>query len=279
MNADFFNDVCFSISRLITQSYTTSFSLGIRVFHKKYRNAIYAVYALVRFGDEIVDTFHGLDKESLLKKYKQDVDLALQQKISTNPVLNSFQAVANKYGITSELIDPYFYSMQLDISTKKYNQALYEKYIYGSAEVIGLMCLKIFCEGNDQAYNKLRYPAQKLGAALQKVNFLRDIRSDYYERGRIYFPDMDIQHFNQQTKQKIEADILKDFNEALPGIIQLNPKVRLGIYVAYKYYMKLLQKIKTTPAHQLLQKRIRISNPIKVRVMLWCYICHIFGKI
>lgn len=279
MNVVFFNDVCFSISRFITQSYTTSFSLGIRVFHKKYRKAIYAVYALVRFGDEIVDTFHGLDKTALLKQYKQELDFALQQKISTNPVLNSFQLIANKYGITNELIEPYFYSMQLDISKKKYDQTLYERYIYGSAEVIGLMCLRIFCEGNEEEYKKLRYPAQKLGAALQKVNFLRDIRSDYYERGRIYFPDMDIQHFDHETKQKIEADIQQDFDEALPGILKLNPKVRLGVFVAYKYYLKLLQKIKKTPPNELLKKRVRIPNFIKFWVMVWCYICRCFGKI
>jgi 15-cis-phytoene synthase len=258
-------------SRLITQRYSTSFTLGIKTLDKKFHLPIYAIYGFVRYADEIVDTFHDQDKVALLARFKKDTYEAIESKISLNPVLHAFQLMVNRYKIDLDLIEAFLHSMEMDLDFKTYNDSKYHEYIYGSAEVVGLMCLKVFCEGDDAMYQRLKEPACKLGAAFQKVNFLRDIRSDYEERGRVYFPGVDFTQFDKSSKKLIEEDIQKDFNDSLIGIEGLPSGAKLGVRVAYLYYQKLFDKIKSLPAETITQTRIRIPNSQKLSLLVGTY--------
>ena len=259
-----YNQTCLECSSLITRRYSTSFSMGIRVFDKKYRSPIYAIYGFVRFADEIVDTFHDFPKKELLDKFRRDTFEAIESGISLNPVLHSFQNVVNKYNIERELIDAVLDSMEMDLNLNAYEDNLYQKYIYGSAEVVGLMCLRVFVNGDENMYKHLYASARSLGSAFQKINFLRDIKSDFDERGRVYFPGVDFRSFSLGDKLQIESDIKKDFDDALLGITQLPQGVRFGVYLAYKYYTKLFQKIKSASPTKVKEERIRVRDSRKV---------------
>lgn len=262
-----YNKTCQECSQLITNRYSTSFSMGIKVFDKKFRAPIYAVYGFVRFADEIVDTFHDYPKATLLERFRQDTYKAIEERISLNPVLQSFQEVVHKYNIEMELIDAFLDSMEMDLFFHRYEDSLYKKYIYGSAEVVGLMCLRVFCEGNDAQYESLKEPARSLGSAFQKINFLRDMKSDFDERGRVYFPGVDFTKFTNDEKIMIEADIKKDFDDAYKGIIRLPKGARFGVYLAYVYYINLFQKIKNAPVKRVQEERIRVNDRKKVYLL------------
>jgi phytoene/squalene synthetase len=269
-----FDDISQEMSALTTKRYSTSFSLGISFLSKDLHKPIYSIYGFVRFADEIVDSFHGFDKENLLAEFKVETYKAIAQGISLNPILNSFQWVVNKYEIPLDLIETFLNSMEMDLGKQIYDKATYEKYILGSAEVVGLMCLKVFVNGNEAEYEKLKPSAMKLGSAFQKINFLRDLKADYQELGRTYFPGIDMQEFNATVKKEIEADIEKDFRAGYEGILQLPKEARFGVYMAYKYYFKLFKKIKTKSAHSILTERIRIPNYRKVRILFTSYLRH-----
>lgn len=274
-----YNQTCAECSALITQRYSTSFSMGIRVFHPRFRPPIYAIYGFVRFADEIVDTFHQYPKRQLLDRFRADTYQAIEDGISLNPVLHSFQAVVREYGIERELIDAFLRSMEMDLEQTAHDVRTYDEYIYGSAEVVGLMCLRVFCEGDDAFYQRLKEPARRLGAAFQKINFLRDIKSDYDERGRVYFPNVDFSHFDNRQKHIIEADINADFEAALAGIRQLPKGARYGVYLAYKYYTQLFAKIKSAPAQAVAKERFRVSDQRKVYLLFSSAIRHQFNAL
>jgi phytoene synthase len=261
---DLYNITCQECSRLITKRYSTSFSAGIRAFDPSIRAPIYAIYGFVRFADEIVDTFHDFPRASLLNKFKEDTWHAIEERISLNPVLNAFQEVVHTYGIEHELIKAFLDSMEMDLTEQSYDRDGYDLYIYGSAEVVGLMCLHVFCKGDKDLYTQLKYPARRLGAAFQKINFLRDLKSDFEERGRVYFPGVDFIKFSAKEKNEIEVDILSDFKEGYKGILQLPAEARFGVYLAYVYYFSLFKKIKQTPPHKVQEKRIRVSTMEKL---------------
>jgi phytoene/squalene synthetase len=269
-----FDDISQEMSALTTKRYSTSFSLGISFLSKDLHKPIYSIYGFVRFADEIVDSFHGFDKENLLAEFKVETYKSIAQGISLNPILNSFQWAVNKYEIPLDLIETFLNSMEMDLGKQIYDKATYEKYILGSAEVVGLMCLKVFVNGNEGEYEKLKPSAMKLGSAFQKINFLRDLKADYQELGRTYFPGIDMQEFNATVKKEIEADIEKDFRAGYEGILQLPKEARFGVYMAYKYYFKLFKKIKTKSAHSILTERIRIPNYRKVRILFTSYLRH-----
>lgn len=263
-----FDDVSVKCSRLTTRAYSTSFTLGIYFLHNRLRDPIYSIYGFVRFADEIVDSFHGYNKKYLLKKFRSDTYEAIENRISLNPVLNSFQNVVHQYNIDVALIDTFLLSMEMDLERQDYSKEKYEQYILGSAEVVGLMCLHVFTEGNKIIYKELEPFAMKLGAAFQKVNFLRDIKADYQTLERTYFPNVDMKHFTAHAKRQIEIDIENDFKQALLGIKKLPPSSKGGVYLAYVYYKSLFNKIKSVPAERVLTERIRISNGGKLRLML-----------
>lgn len=272
MNAiELFDQTTLECSRLITQRYSTSFTLGIKTLDKKFHLPIYAIYGFVRYADEIVDTFHDQDKSSLLERFKKDTYEAIDTRLSLNPVLHAFQLIVNQYRIDLDLIEAFLHSMEMDLDYQLYNDSKYQEYIYGSAEVVGLMCLKVFVEGDRKIYEQLKSPACKLGAAFQKVNFLRDIKSDYEERGRVYFPGVDFNHFDKSAKSLIEEDIQKDFNDSLVGIAALPSGAKLGVKVAYLYYQKLFDKIKSLPPETITKQRIRIPNSKKITLLLGTY--------
>lgn len=255
-----FHEVSQDCSRITTEKYSTSFSSAIKLLHKDLRTPICNIYGFVRFADEIVDTFHGFDKALLFEEFKKATYDAIERGISLNPILHSFQMTVNQYGIDHALIDAFLYSMELDLGKHTYDRAGYETYIYGSAEVVGLMCLYIFCEGNQAQYDALKPAAKSLGSAFQKVNFLRDVKADFEGLDRMYFPDCDFANFTQADKLAIEQDIQKDFDEAYAGILNLPIKARFGVYVAYKYYLSLFKKIqRLEPAH-ILESRVRIPD-------------------
>lgn len=262
-----YNDVCNECSQLITNRYSTSFSMGIKAFDPRFRTPIYAVYGFVRFADEIVDTFHDYPKAELLQRFREDTYRAIEERISLNPVLHAFQEAVHKYQIEQELIDAFLDSMAMDLDYTKYEDSLYKQYIYGSAEVVGLMCLRVFCEGNNELYESLKEPACSLGSAFQKINFLRDMKSDFDERGRVYFPGVDFRLFTQEDKDAIEADIKKDFDDAYLGIVRLPKGARFGVYLAYVYYTKLFQKIKSSSPARVKQERIRVPDSRKVALL------------
>ena len=255
-----FHEVSQDCSRITTEKYSTSFSSAIRLLHKDLRTPICNIYGFVRFADEIVDTFHGYDKAMLFEEFKKATYDAIERGISLNPILHSFQMTVNQYKIDHALIDAFLYSMELDLGKHTYDRAGYETYIYGSAEVVGLMCLYILCDGNQTQYDALKPAAKSLGSAFQKVNFLRDVKADFEGLDRMYFPDCDFANFTHADKLAIEQDIQKDFDEAYAGILNLPIKARFGVYVAYKYYLSLFKKIqRLEPAH-ILESRIRIPD-------------------
>ncbi len=276
---DLYNDVCYKCSKLVTNNYSTSFSLGVSVLHKDFILPIHAIYGFVRFADEIVDTFHTHNKQELLQRFIKDTHDAINDKISLNPILQSFQDTVNKYNIDIELIDTFLQSMEMDLNKTNYNQAGYEKYILGSAEVVGLMCLKIFVDGDEKRYLELKPDAMKLGAAFQKINFLRDLKADVLTLGRSYFPQFEVTNFNEKTKKEIEADIQKDFDAGLRGIKNLPQKVKLGVYLAYIYYISLFKKIERTAPEKVINTRIRISDPKKYFLFFVSYLKYIFNLI
>lgn len=255
-----FHTVSHECSRITTQRYSTSFSSAIRLLHSDIQGPIYDIYGLVRFADEIVDTFHRFDKISLLANFKKETYEAIAQGISLNPILHSFQITVNRYNIDLALVDAFFKSMEFDLDRSNYDQQGYAEYIYGSAEVVGLMCLFVFCDGDRQQYEKLKPHAQSLGSAFQKVNFLRDVKADYQQLNRVYFPGVDFNAFTPEMKEAIESDIEQDFRHAYMGIIQLPLKARFGVYLAYKYYMSLFKKIRALQPQRILEERIRIPN-------------------
>lgn len=267
-----FDELCHDVSKAVTKKYSTSFSLGILALSPSIRPAIYAIYGFVRLADEIVDSFHGYNKEILLAQLKVQTWQALDDGISINPILQSFQETVNKYKIDRELIERFLKSMQMDLTAIDYNTESYKEYIFGSAEVVGLMCLQVFAEGNDETYNTLKPFAMKLGSAFQKVNFLRDMKDDYQILGRTYFPDIDMKVFDYHIKSSIEKDIESEFKEALIGIKKLPVTSKFGVYLAYKYYLSVLKKIKQTPAQKILKERIRIPNGQKLSLMMSSYV-------
>jgi len=262
-----FDQISRECSKLTTKAYSTSFSLGIWFLNKRLRSSIYAVYGFVRFADEIVDSFHGYNKKQLLSNFRRHTEEALQERISMNPILNSFQDVVHRYRIRPAWINLFLDSMEMDLQKIKYNDESYKDYILGSAEVVGLMCLHVFVEGDDEQFRKLQPYAMRLGAAFQKVNFLRDMKSDHEELGRMYFPEIDLNNFTRENKMKIEQEIEFDFQEALKGIKLLPLSSRSGVYLAYRYYLELFKKIKRLPPHRIMQERIRIPNSHKLLVM------------
>lgn len=276
---ELFDQSALKSSKVITNLYSTSFSLGIRTLSRNYRDPVYAVYGFVRYADEIVDTFYNTDQRALLEKFKLETYEAIAQKISLNPVLHAYQLVANKYHFEEELTKAFLYSMELDLDKSKYDAQGYKEYIYGSAEVVGLMCLRIFTEGNETEYQRLKPFAKRLGAAFQKVNFLRDLKSDYQERGRIYFPGVDFSHFIDADKKVIEEDIQQDFDEALKGIRMLPAGARLGVYLAYTYYLRLFKKIKEHPAQMVQSARLRISDNYKLWLLAQSYVINKLNRI
>ncbi len=264
-----YQNSCVECSELITKRYSTSFSLGIRVFDKEFRNHIYSIYGFVRFADEIVDTFHQYDKKELLDDFRKETFKAIVQKISLNPILQSFQHVVNEFHIDHQLITDFLDSMEMDLHKSTYeSEALYNKYIYGSAEVVGLMCLQVFTKGDNDFYTKLAPYARSLGAAFQKINFLRDMNSDLEERGRVYFPGIDLTKFDEYTKQEILKDIQKDFDNALEGIRLLPNGARRGVYLAYVYYLNLYKNIRKASIEKILAERIRVSDRRKAYLLM-----------
>jgi len=264
---DLFTQTTLDCSKVITQHYSTSFTLGIKTLASKYHHSIYAIYGYVRYADEIVDTFHNHDRADLLQRFKDDTFVAIKEKISLNPVLHSFQLVVNQYKIDHSLIRAFLHSMQMDLDQHTYNEASYNEYIYGSAEVVGLMCLHVFCDGDLLEYKRLKSSAKSLGAAFQKVNFLRDIKSDFDVRGRVYFPGVDFNNFTEKDKLIIEDDISKDFNDALFGIKNLPKGARGGVYLAYIYYLQLFKKIKNLPSSKIQNERVRVPDFIKMGLL------------
>lgn len=263
-----FHEVSQLCSRNTTERYSTSFSSAIRLLHQDLRQPIYNIYGLVRFADEIVDTFHEHDKATLIKDFRKQTFEAIERGISLNPILHSFQLTVNQYNIDHELIHAFFNSMEMDLEQTQYNHKTYNDYIYGSAEVVGLMCLYVFLEGDKAQYEKLKPSARSLGAAFQKVNFLRDVKADYNQLDRTYFPGLDFSNFTERQKREIEEDIQKDFDDAYEGIMQLPSKARFGVYVAYKYYLSLFRKIKRLQPATIMHERVRIPDYHKVMILL-----------
>ena len=269
-----FDNVSAACSKLTTTTYSTSFSLGIYCLNKKFREPIYNIYGFVRFADEIVDSFHDYDKVTLLNDFIVDTKKAIEHKISLNPILNSFQKVVHQYGIDQELIDCFLRSMKMDLEQSYHTVNSYQEYILGSAEVVGLMCLRVFTEGDKTLYENLKPSAMALGAAFQKVNFLRDLKDDYITLGRAYFPNIDMTRFTQVQKKMIETEIEQDLDKALQGIRQLPAENRFGVYVAFVYYRSLFRKIKSLPSERILLQRIRIPNYKKISLLFTTYFKH-----
>jgi phytoene/squalene synthetase len=270
---ELYNKVCFETSKIFTNRYSTSFSLGILALDKEFRDSIYSIYGLVRIADEIVDTFLDSNKKELLDKLKDDTYNAIRNKLSSNPILHSFQITVNKYKIPTDLIDAFFHSMEMDIYQGKYSRGEYYKYVYGSAEVVGLMCLRVFVNGDESRYNELVPQARSLGSAFQKVNFLRDLGSDINERKRIYIPEVyDVNALTEEQKQKLIKETDREFELALDGIKKLPAAAKLGVYSAYLYYLTLLKKIKREPVLTLLTKRVRVNNLHKFFLLIKAFV-------
>jgi len=259
-------------SRITTRNYSTSFSLGVRLLNTKYREGIYSIYGFVRYADEIVDTFFDQDQQTIFDEFKQETFKAIDRKFSINPIIDSFQMAVHKYGIDHELIEAFLLSMEMDLSHAVYSPELLKTYIYGSAEVVGLMCLRVFYFDERDKYDQLVVPARKLGEAFQKVNFLRDAREDFREKGRVYFKNIDFDNFNIETKRQLEAEIEKDFLESMEGIKQLKKQVRLGTYLAYSYYFNLLKEIQKADPEEILKKRFRIKGSKKTMLLINAYL-------
>lgn len=275
----FFDTVGHEMSMLTTKRYSTSFSLGISFLAKDLHKPIYGIYGFVRFADEIVDSFHDYDKSALLADFTRQTYEAIETGISLNPILNSFQWSVNTYKIPLELVTTFLKSMEMDLNKTAYDQSKYEEYILGSAEVVGLMCLKVFVRGDENEYQRLKSSAMKLGSAFQKINFLRDLRADFHELGRTYFPGVALEDFNCTIKKQIEKDIAADFAAGYEGIKQLPKDARFGVYMAYIYYYKLFCKIQKLEAKVILNERIRIPNNKKYRLFFASYLRHNFNMI
>ena len=272
-----YDSVSEDCSKIVTQSYSTSFSLANKMLDQSIRNDIYNIYGFVRFADEIVDTFHDFPKKELLDRFEEDLFYSINNRISLNPILNSFQKTVNTYKIEHNLIHAFLKSMRWDLNKNIYKtEKEYKEYIYGSADVVGLMCLKVFVNGNSKKYKELIPSAMALGSAFQKVNFLRDLKDDYESLNRSYFPNIDFENFSEESKKNIINEIKKDFELALKGIKKLPNSSRLGVYTAYKYYLKLLQKLEKTPSLKIKSTRIRIPNYQKVNLLLYSYFKHQF---
>ncbi len=268
-----FDTVSKECSKLVTNAYSTSFSLATKMLSDSIRQDIYNIYGFVRFADEIVDSFHDYDKEKLFKNFESDLELALVDKISLNPILNSFQETYHKYGIDKHLVDAFMNSMRLDLHKKDYlTEQEYKDYIYGSADVVGLMCLKAFVNGDNEKYEDLKDSAMRLGSAFQKVNFLRDLKADFEDLSRTYFPNTDLNELDEVSKKAIIDDIEADFAEGLKGIKRLPIEAKFGVFMAYRYYNKLLQKLKKTPALEIKSTRIRVPNYKKVELLTRSYV-------
>lgn len=267
-----FDELSYSVSKITTKKYSTSFSLGILALKPSIRSAIYAIYGYVRLADEIVDSFHGYNKEKLLNRLKEETENAVQEGISLNPILQSFQETVNQYNIDKKLIAQFLHSMEMDLQKIDYNSELYKEYIFGSAEVVGLMCLQVFTEGDREKYEQLKPYAMKLGSAFQKINFLRDLKDDYQILGRTYFPNIDMCVFDNCVKHQIEREIEAEFNEALIGIKKLPNTSMFGVYLAYKYYLSLFQKIKRKSSLEILNSRVRVPNSEKAFVAFKSYV-------
>ena len=256
-------------SKIITKKYSTSFSIAVNLLSSNIREAIYNIYGFVRVADEIVDSFEEYPKEELLDRFEEEYRYSLKVGISTNPVINAFQGTVSKYNIDHALVDSFLKSMRTDLEKQNYdNQEEIDNYIYGSADVVGLMCLKVFVQGDDEKYNNLKEPAMKLGSAFQKVNFLRDLNEDFENLNRSYFPNINPNNFTEEDKSKVLLEINNDFEEAYKGIVKLPKEAKLAVYVAYKYYFNLLHKIERTPSNTLKEKRIRVSNPKKMALLV-----------
>jgi len=268
-----FDKVSQDCSKSVTNSYSTSFSLATKMLSKSIRQDIYNIYGFVRFADEIVDTLHDYNKKELLNRFIDELNYSLKNKISTNPILNSFQYTVNKYKIDYKLIDSFLKSMKMDLKKVKYNtEKEYKEYIYGSADVVGLMCLKVFLSGNEKSFKKLKPNAMALGSAFQKVNFLRDLNADFHDLNRTYFPNLDFKNFNEESKKIIMDDIENDFKKALNGIYELPNNSKFGVYAAYKYYKRLLNKLKRTSHLKIKNERVRVPNYQKVDVLARSYV-------
>ncbi|MAW50674.1 MAG: phytoene synthase [Flavobacteriaceae bacterium] len=268
-----FDSISEDLSKVVTEKYSTSFSIATKLIDNSIRQDIYNVYGFVRIADEIVDSFHQYPKKEILDSLEEDVYIAINRKISINPILNSFQKTVNKYKIDIKLIEAFLRSMRWDLNKKSYsNKNDYEEYIYGSADSVGLMCLKIFVKGDDILYKDLKKYAMALGSAFQKVNFLRDINTDFETLNRTYFPGVDVNKFDEKSKKNIIEEIEDDFNIALKGIVLLPNEARFGVYTAYKYYMKLLEKLKKTPSLKIKEARIRVPNYQKAYILINCYL-------
>lgn len=265
-----FDNLSLEISKMTTRTYSTSFSLGIYFLNKKIRASVYSIYGFVRLADEIVDSFHGFDKKNLLAKFKMDTYEAIENRISINPILNSFQMAVHQNQISLDLIETFIKSMEMDLNKVDYTTEKYEQYIFGSAEVVGLMCLHVFTNGNPDKFDELKPYAMKLGSAFQKVNFLRDIKDDFTILGRCYFPNVDMSEFTSEAKRQIELDIENDFRIALQGIKMLPLSSRGGVYLAYVYYQSLFNKIKKLSPNNVLTERVRINNAKKMGIMFNC---------
>jgi 15-cis-phytoene synthase len=279
MSKELFDTVSIRCSKVTTRAYSTSFSLGIRCLEKEIQDPIYSIYGFVRFADEIVDTFHDFNKAELLRKFKLETHQAVKDKISLNPILNSFQKTVNQYGIESELYDQFLKSMEMDLNLTEYDHHGIREYILGSAEVVGLMTLRVFCKNDNAMYEKLKPSAMRLGSAFQKINFLRDLNADFTQMGRNYFPGIDLTAFNEEAKRKIETEIAADFTAGYEGVKQLPRCARLGVYVAYLYYLALFEKIKNTPCSTVLTKRIRVRNRRKISILAYSLVKHQFNLI
>ncbi len=272
-NRDIYNDIAKEISKTTTKKYSTSFSLGINFFSADIRPSIYGIYGFVRFADEIVDTFFDQDQEKLIIDFEKETLLSIQRKFSSNPILHSFQIVVNNFNIPIDLIKSFLNSMKMDIYKETHSEDSYKNYIYGSAEVIGLMCIHVFCKGNDEQIEELRDAAQKLGAAFQKVNFLRDLKDDYQGKGRLYFPELNKNNIlDHDSKIKIEKQIESDFNDGIVGIKKLPNNSRLGVYLSYRYFRVLFNKLKKTDAEQIMENRLRINNFRKILLIPSAYL-------
>jgi phytoene/squalene synthetase len=268
-----FDQVSESCSKIVTESYSTSFTLATKMLDSSIRQDIYNIYGFVRFADEIVDSFHNYDKKELLNLFEKDLKKSIEDKISLNPILNSFQKTIHNYQIDYELVDSFLKSMKLDLDKSKYlTKKEFDQYVYGSADVVGLMCLKVFVKGNNQDYNNLKPYAMSLGSAFQKVNFLRDLKADHDGLNRSYFPNLNIEQFDEESKQIILNEIDKDFSNALKGIFKLPSSAKFGVYTAYKYYLKLLNKLRKTPPLKIKSSRIRVPNYQKVNVLARSYV-------
>ena len=268
-----FDDVSEICSKVVTESYSTSFSLATKMLSKSIRQDIYNIYGFVRFADEIVDSFHNYNKEELLNNFEKELKYSLEKKISLNPILNSFQKTVHKYNIDIKLINAFLKSMRWDLNKKQYlDKSEFDEYVYGSADVVGLMCLKVFVEGDNKMYEELRIPAMALGSAFQKVNFLRDLKEDHEGLNRSYFPNLNFENFNEESKLIILKEIESDFSKAIKGIFNLPNSARFGVYTAYKYYLKLLNKLRRTPPIKIKSTRIRVPNYEKMNVLARSYV-------